>query len=158
MSTYHERLRVALDAGHPTTGAYSGGADAAADEAAINAQNLPGDRPITEAEAAIRASGKWTQYHERGRQDVGNPSDPDYKKFVNPAMSELMSAFIARTDNVNYRDPYWTGVLDACVTEGSMGSGAAEQLKAWSDNQQSHAGLEGLGRPTVGDIEKAWSL
>ncbi len=158
MATYHERLRVVLDAGHPTTGAYSNGSNSVADEAAINAQNLPGDRPITDAEAAIRASGKWTQYHERGRQDVGDPNSPDYKKFVNPAMSEFMSAFIARTDNVNYRDPYWTNVLDNCVAEGSMGSSAAEQLKAWSDNQMSHAWLEGLGRPTVGDIKYAWSL
>lgn len=152
MATYHQRLRIALDAGHPVSGPYSGGANAPADEAAINARNLPGARSVTEAERAIRESGKWNGYVEKGRREEADQS------FSNPAMHELMSAFTARTDQVNYQDSYWSGVIDACVAEGSMGAGAAAQLKAWSDNQQSHAETENLGRPTVGDIEHAWSL
>ena len=152
MATYHEQLRAALDAGHPTTGAYSGGANAASDTQRINEINLPGDSPITEAERAIRESGKWTPYRERA--DLKEPDGT----FTNPSINELMSAFIARTDQVNYRDSYWSAVIDAAVTEGSIGAGAGEALKAWSDNKSSHAQAESLGTPTLGDVEKAWSL
>ena len=152
MATYHEQLRAALDAGHPTTGAYSGGTNAASDTIRINERDLPGDRPITEAERAIRESGKWTQYVERG-----DAKETD-NTFTNPSMHELMSAFVARTDQVNYQDSYWSAVIDAAVAEGSMGAAAGQQLKEWSNNQQSHAQLEGLGSPTLGDVEKAWSL
>ena len=152
MSTYHERLRAALDAGHPTTGAYSGGNDAVSDTARINEPDLPGPDFISNVERAIRVSGKWTQYVERGQKKETDET------FTNPAMHELMSAFAARTDEVNYRDAYWSAVIDACVAEGSMGSAAGEQLKQWSDDRRSHAAIENLGSPTLGDVEKAWSL
>lgn len=150
MSTYHQRLRLVLETGHPETGPYS--ADDAQAEQEINERNLPGARPITEAEQAMRAGGKWTQYCERG--EAKNPDGT----FSNPAMQELMSAFTARTNEVNFMDAYWLDVLQRCVTEGSMGSGAAAQLQAWSDNIQSDAQRNLLGRPTVGDITYARSL
>ena len=149
---YHQRLRAVLDAGHPTTGAYSGGSNSESDADRINAINLPGDRHVTEAETAIRESGKWTSYRERCEKKEADGS------FSNPGMHDLMSAFTARTDAVNYRDAYWGSVIDQCVAEGSMGVSAADQLRAWSDNVRSHAQVEKLAPPTVGDIDKAWSL
>ena len=148
---YYVRLKAVLDAGHPTTGPYNADDVLATDE--INAINLSAARPVSEPEAAIRESGKWTPYRERA-----NALEPDGVTFTNPWINELMSAFQSRTDEINFRDPYWSSVIDNAVTEGSIGPAAGEQLKAWSDNRQSDAMRNGLGIPTVGDVTYARTL
>lgn len=147
---YYVRLKAVLDAGHPKTGVYNADDSLAQEE--ITAINLSADTLVSEPERAIRESGKWTQYIERSQLKETDGS------FTNPWMYELMSAYQSRTDEINFMDPYWSTVIDNCITEGSIGSVAGQELKNWSDNRQSDATRNALGTPTVGDITYARSL
>ena len=152
MATYVERLKEALVAGHPKTGPYSGGSDPTLDERRINEINLPAEAPASEAERALRESGKWTAYHDRSEKKDAND------EYENSGMHDLMTAFITKTEHINYRDDYWDFVLQQCVSEGSMGQVAADSLREWSDNRQSHAQREDLGMPTSDIIAFVWNL
>ena len=131
----YEALKTELDAGHPVTGAYD--ADDALAAAELNAENVT----INEAvhldglNLAIREAGKWTDFSEKAvLQTLAGTYD-------NQSMFEFMGLFPSLTGNntLDLQGTYMSGLIADCVTEGSMGAGAALAISNFGEELISRA-------------------
>ncbi len=109
--------------------------------------------PIMDTENLVREAGKWVQWN-----DKANERDPTTGAISNHAMYEIMSVFTTRISEINWRDAYWSGLLDQAVADGDLGAAAAEGFKAQSDCYQSRAAELNYARVTVQNIVDAYAL
>ena len=144
-------LKAELD-NDPLTRGYSGMTD---EQAAIdlNTEYRTVNYPVEldGLNLAIRESGKWTEFKEKSAlQTVAGTYD-------NQSMSEFMDLFPSLTGNnlIDLQGLYMNGLLDDCVTEGSMGSGARIGIGNFGEQIVSRGVELILGEIRVGDVEEA---
>ena len=104
--------------------------------------------------AAIRESLKWTTYRERSEiQTVANVYDF-------PAMREFMDLFFStsETQPLDLQNPYFTWLIDSMESEGSMGTGAANAIRAFGERDVSRGTELGIGTVAEGDVQYARTL
>ena len=103
---------------------------------------------------AIRENGKWTEFRELAElQTVSGTYD-------NQSMREFMDMFTGFTSlpEVDMQATYMDGLIDAMVTEGSMGIGVANALKAFGVQTVSRAVELFDTDVIIGDIQNARAL
>ena len=110
--------------------------------------------PVSEFENAARESGKFVDLTDRSEL-----KEPDGSRTF-PSAYSLMSSLIGRTTEMDFAEvgSYWYNVLEDCVAEGSLGTGAATAIRALCDEIITRGVELGVGDVTAGDIEYARSL
>jgi len=150
----YNALKSELDAGHPDTGAYD--ADDALAAGELNAENRTVNYPVEldGLNLAIRESGKWTSFSEKAAlQTVEGTYD-------NQSMFEFMGLFPSLTgaNSLDLQGTYMSGLLDACVAEGSMGQGVADGISAFGDKVVSRAVELEFGTIRTSDVDYARNI
>ncbi len=142
-------------AGDPLGRGYSGMSDAEIATDLNTAYRPDGTKAISvaETELAIREAGKWVAW--QNRANARNSTTGDIE---NAAMYEIMSVFDSRLVEINWRDSYWSVLLDQAVTDGDLGAAAAEGFKAQSDATQSRAQELQLGFVDAAGVARAKAL
>ncbi len=109
---------------------------------------------VSEFENAARQSGKFVQLIDRSEL-----KEPDGSRTFESAYS-LMSSLVGRTTEMDFAevDSYWYNVLEDCVAEGSLGTGAAAAIRALCDEMISRGTEIGAGEVAAGDVSYARSL
>lgn len=110
--------------------------------------------PVSEFESAARESGKFVQLIDRSEL-----KEPDGSRTFESAYS-LMSSLVGRTTEMDFAevDSYWYNVLEDCVAEGSLGTGAAAAIRALCDENIARGVEIGAGDVQEGDVNYARTL
>ena len=134
---------------------YSGMTDAqAADDVNTEYRNTTVAIPVSEFENAARESGKFVDLTDRSEL-----KEPDGSRTF-PSAYSLMSSLVGRTTEMDFAEvgSYWYNVLEDCVAEGSLGTGAATQIRALCDEIISRGTELQIGIVSEGDVQYARSL
>lgn len=147
-------LKSELDT-DPLTRGYSGMSDQEAADDLNAAYRLEGSKPILihETELAIRQAGKWVPWTNRAKERNATTD-----QIENPAMFEIMSVFDSRLREIDWRDGYWSGLLDQAVADGDLGAAAAEAFKQQSDKYCTRAEELQLGAVDAAVVHNARQL
>ena len=121
----------------------------------INSDYVVSTKALTvgEFEEALRHSTKYMQFADRAelKDDQGDSTYPN--------ISELMRSLSTRVTEMDFRgELYWNDLLDDCVAEGSIGTGAADAIKALCDITISRGTDLEIGTVTAADVSYARSL
>ena len=109
---------------------------------------------VSEFENAARESGKFVQLIDRSEL-----KEPDGSRTFESAYA-LMSSLVGRTTEMDFAEvgSYWYNVLEDCVAEGSLGTGAATAIRALCDEIITRGVELGVGTVEEGDVNYARSL
>ena len=104
---------------------------------------------------AIREAGKWTDFSEKAvLQTLAGTYD-------NQSMFEFMGLFPSLTGNntLDLQGTYMSGLIADCVTEGSMGAGAALAISNFGESVVSQATVKNLGgEPNADQVATARAI